>query len=39
MTAVLCCGPQQLMIAAEGFAVDKQSVGYDVFFHRETFEF
>lgn len=38
-TGVLCCGPSQLMIAAESFAIDKQRQGMNILFHRETFEF
>ena len=38
-TGILCCGPEQLMIAVESFAVDNQRKGMTVLYHRETFEF
>jgi len=36
---VLCCGPEALMYAVEGIAVDGQRAGKNILFHRETFEF
>ena len=37
--AILCCGPDPLMVAVEGIAVDLQKAGKTILFHRETFEF
>ncbi len=38
-TAIMSCGPDDLMIAVECFAFDKEKEGYSIIFHKETFEF